>query len=245
VPHAFTWRADPDSWRWRLELLEQLLACYQQALGHKLRNQLISLGGMANLLELQLADRLDAETRGYLGRLAAVARETGEVMRTLADIGRLCRDLEPSVAVDLTDAVREAATEVKVLVPHRPIEYDLQEKMPVVNVPRQPLHQALVYLLRLAGEPGGDGRPSAIGVTAETTVQGIALHVEAAGRSYSEEELALLFQRLSSGAVAADQGLDLFLVRQAAALWGGGVSVQSQPGRGTTFTLLFSNIIMG
>jgi signal transduction histidine kinase len=147
--------------------------------------------------------------------------------------------------VDLTDAVREAATEVKVLVPHRPIEYDLQEKMPVVHVPRQPLHLALVHLLRLAGEPAGDGRVAAIGVTAETTVQGIALHVLGAGRGYSEDELALLFQRLSSGAVAADQGLDLFLVRQAAALWGGGVGVQSQPGRGTTFTLLFSNTIMG
>ena len=67
------------------------------------------------------------------------------------------------------------------------------------------------------------------------------MRIAAPGRGLSEEELALLFQRFTSGAIAAEQGLDLFLVRQAAVLWGGGVSVRSEPGRGTTFTLWFSN----
>jgi signal transduction histidine kinase len=250
MPHEFTWKADPGSWRWRLDVLEQLLGCYQQALSHKLRNQLITIGGLTNLLQLKLDDQLNDETRGYLTRLTNAVGKTGELLGTFADLGRMCRDLEPSCSVALTEAVREAAAEVKMLYPQRPIEYDLQMMMPAVHVPRRPLHLALVHLLRLAGETAGKECTAPLKVTAETTRDddgrdGVALHIAETGRSLSEEELALLFKRLCSGAVAADKGLDLFLVRQAAALWGGGVRVQSESGLGTTFTLLFGQTITG
>jgi signal transduction histidine kinase len=240
MPHEFTWKADPGSWRRRLDLLEQLLACYQQAFDHKLRNQLITIGGRANELELKVGGQLDGEARGHLSRLTHVIKETGELLGAFADLGHMCRDLEPSVAVELTPAVREAAAHAKMLYSQRRIEYDLQEKMPTVCVPRRPLHLALVQLLRLASETTGEQRTAPLRVSAETTSQEIALHVAVPGRSLSEEELALLFKRLGSGAVAADQGLEGFLIRQAAALWGGGVRLQSQPERGTTFTLLFA-----
>jgi light-regulated signal transduction histidine kinase (bacteriophytochrome) len=235
MTHELTWTADPDRERRRRDLLDQLLACYQQALGHKLPNQLITIGGLTNLLEHELKDKLDAETRGFLERLVAAARETGDLMRTFADLGRLCRADEPSVSVELAEAVREATAVVKVLYPQRQIEYHLQREMPTVIVPRRPLHLAVLHLLRLIGAEGA----TAVRITAETTPQGVALHVAGAGRVLSEHELTILFQRMSSGSVAADQGVDMFLVRQAVALWGGGVRLQVEPGQGNTFTLLF------
>jgi signal transduction histidine kinase len=241
VPHAFTWRADPESWRRRLDLLEQLLACYQQALGHKVRNQLISIGCYTKLLEQDLGDQVPSQVREHLCHVSTLTRETGELVGTLSDLGRLCRDLEPTTLIDLAAAVREAGAAVKVLNPQRSIVYDLQEKMLMVNVPRRPLNLALVTLLRCAG----DGDFTALRVTAEATAQEIALHIERAGRGLSADELALLFERLTSGAVAIDRGLDWFLIRQAAALWGGGVSLQSEPGHATIFTLWFANPQLG
>jgi len=143
--------------------------------------------------------------------------------------------------------------------------------MPTVYAPRGPLHQALFHLLRLAAEQVSLGTlDPAITVTAETKplesaaldgpyqlpppptswvaairpLEAVALHIAGTGRGLSAEELAKLFQRLSSGAAAADQGLDLFLVRQAAALWGGGVQLHSEPGCGASFTLLFASIVI-
>jgi signal transduction histidine kinase len=242
VAHELTWTADPKSWGWRLDILEQLLACYQDAFSHKLRNQVISIGGLAREIDGELGQRLDGEARAALERLLTVARETGELIQQFAELGRMCRDLEPSTLVDLAAASVEATTLAKVLYPQHRIEYHLQKQMPAVYAPRRPLHQALMQLLRLAAELVGRGTlDPAVDVTVETKPGvAVALHIAGTGRGLSEDELAILFHRLSSGAAAADQGLDLFLVRQAAALWGGGVRLHSEPGRGTTFTLLFA-----
>jgi two-component system, OmpR family, sensor histidine kinase SenX3 len=242
VAHELSWTVDPESWHWRLDLLEQLLACYQQALGHKLKNQLISIGALTRGLEVDLGSRLDGNARAALEHISTLARETGELSLQFAALGRMCRDLEPSVLVDLAEAVAEEATRVKVLYPQPRIEYHLQKQMPTVYAPRRPLHDALFQLLRLAADLVSRGTlDPAVNLTTETMPKGaVALHIAGTGRGLSEDELAILFQRLTSGAKAADQGLDLFLVRQAAALWGGGVRLYSEPGHGTTFTLLFA-----
>ena len=47
----------------RIEQLERLLGCFQKALGHELPNQLVALQGLARLIEMEQADRLDEEGR--------------------------------------------------------------------------------------------------------------------------------------------------------------------------------------
>src|SRR5437899_1008822 len=42
----------------RLERLERLLACFQKALGHEMPNQLVAIGGLLRLLELEEGERL-------------------------------------------------------------------------------------------------------------------------------------------------------------------------------------------
>ena len=61
----------------RVEQLERLLGCFQKALGHELPNQLVALQGLARLIEMEQADRLDDEGRAHLLRLADLARRDG------------------------------------------------------------------------------------------------------------------------------------------------------------------------
>jgi signal transduction histidine kinase len=245
VAHEITWTADPDPARRRLDLREQLLACFQQGVGHELHNQLISIRGMAQILELELGDRLDDEARDYLDRFARVVKKADDLASALADLGMLCRDPGPPVAVDLAEAVSEAAARVKVLCPRRTIEYDLQEAMPTVNVPWRPLQEALFQLVRNAVEAAGEGQAARVGVSAESIAGSVALSVSDHGRGMTTEQLKRLFGPFPTGAATGGEGLGLFLVRQAAALWGGGVRVRSELGAGTTVTLLFPDSVMG
>ena len=245
MAHEITWTAEPDPARRRLDLRDQLLACFQQGVGHELHNQLISIRGMAQVLEIELGGRLDDRTREYLDRFAKVVKRADDLTAALAGLGRLCRDPGPAVAVDLAEAVREAAARVKVLCPRHMIEYDLQETMPTVRVPWWPLQEALYHVVRNAVEAAGDGQAARVCAAAGPEPGGIALHVSDAGRGLTADQLKRLFSPFPTGAATEGQGLGLFLVRQAAALWGGGVRVRSEPGAGTTVTLLFSESITG
>jgi signal transduction histidine kinase len=237
--HERTWKSDPDAKRRRIAALELLNDSFQRALGHELPNQFVAVGGLARLVEAELGDRLEGKSAEYLDRLATLVRKSDILVRALADIGRMCRSPGPVAAVSLKQVVQEAATEVKVLFARRAVEYHFQDEMPLVQVPQLPLKRALVHLFRNALEASVGEGPAVVRVTADANPEGIALHVTDEGRGLSEAEMGQLFQPFSAGAASAGQGLGLFFVCQAAALWGGGVCVRSEPGRGSTFTLLF------
>ena len=216
----------------RLEQVERLLTCFQRALGHELPNHLVSMQGLARLVELEQGDRLDEEGRGHLLRLADLARRTDGVVRTLAEIGRLTRDAGPAEAVSLADAAREAAAEVNLLSSGWSIEYHLDGQASALRVPRRGLRLVFVHLIRNAVQAGG-GRAAPLEMGSRRTPEGVEFWVKDDGRGISESQQERLFECFAGGA-----GLGLFLVRQIVAGWGGAVRVQSAPGQGSTFTLL-------
>jgi hypothetical protein len=78
----------------RLERLERLLACFQKALGHEMPNQLVAVGGLLRLLELEEGDRLGPDGRDYLGRLHAAVQKLDLLAAGLADLARTARPQE-------------------------------------------------------------------------------------------------------------------------------------------------------
>ncbi len=216
----------------RLEQIERLVGCFQQALGHELPNQLVALQGLARLVEREQGDRMNDEGRSHLLRMADLARRTDEVVRALAEISRLTRDPGPAEAVSLPEAAREAAAEVNLLSSGCSIDYHFDSDASVLRVARRGLRLVLLHLLRNALQAGG-GRAAPIELGSRRTPDGVEWWVKDDGRGLPESRQASLFECFAGGA-----GLGLFLVRQIVAGWGGAIRVQSGPGRGTTFTLL-------
>src|SRR5258708_14346566 len=72
----------------RLEFAEQLLACFQQVVGHELPNHLIAIQGLARVLEIEEGASLNPESREYLRRLGANAGRGQLLPSPLAGIGR-------------------------------------------------------------------------------------------------------------------------------------------------------------
>src|SRR6266568_1263535 len=66
--------ADPKAevLRRQLQLGEQLLASFRQAMGHDMPNHLVAAQGLVRLLEMDEKERLSPAGREYLGRLTIV-----------------------------------------------------------------------------------------------------------------------------------------------------------------------------
>jgi signal transduction histidine kinase len=216
------------------EQLERLLGCFQKAVGHELPNQLVALQGLARLIELEQADRLDEEGRVHLRRLADLARRTDGLVRTLAEVGKLTRDSGPSERASLSEAAHEAAAEINLTAADWSIGYAIEPEAAVLPVSRRSLRMVLVHLLRNAIQAGG-GRALCVEVGSRHIAGGVELWVKDNGRGLPECMAPRLFECFAGGGTA---GLGLFLIRQIVAGWGGAIRVHSEPGAGTTFTVL-------
>jgi signal transduction histidine kinase len=212
--------------------LARLLAVLQKGLGHELPNRLAAVQGLARLLELEEGQRLGAEGRDYLERLAAGAGKAHALVAALAEVARLGRPTPPGEVVAAAEVVAEAIAEVKQLAPGRPVEYHESEQALLLSAPRLALGKVLVLLLRCAGTASPEVYPLRVEVRAH--LDGTEAEIRVVGLTLPPERIERLFEPFTS---ADDSGLDLFLVRQLAEDWGGRVGVETAQGSGVVFVV--------
>src|SRR5207237_1403241 len=127
---------------------ERLLALLQKALGHELPNQLVAIQGLARVLELEEGERLGAEGKEFLGRLAAAAQRPHELIRMLGEFIRASRAVPLDRPTALATAVGQAVMEIRQLATAGSIEYHLPEGDVFLWIAGPALHRVLVELLR-------------------------------------------------------------------------------------------------
>jgi two-component system sensor histidine kinase HydH len=116
------------------------------------------------------------------------------------------------------------------------VEVHLDPAAPKINVDPIVLRRILENLIR-NGIESLDGRPGRVNVrTARATTGGLRIAVSDNGRGMSDDELARAFDDFFT-TKARGTGLGLSVVRRLTADLGGSLHVESQPGRGTTFTI--------
>jgi signal transduction histidine kinase len=227
--------SDPDQ---RLERAERLLAFFRRTLNHDLPNHLVAIQGLLQIVTLEEADRLSPAGREYVQRLVAAAARTHALVRGLAAIGRVGGSLCRAEPIPFAEVAREAIAEVNQLFPARAIEYHLEAALPTLTLPRAPLQQVLVQLLRNAVQAASDRVGPRITVGARATPTLEEFWVADNGRGLSAEQQQQL-QEFFTGQdkLALGGGLGLVLVRQIVEWWGGSLRVQSTPGQGSVFTV--------
>ena len=107
----------------------------------------------------------------------------------------------------------------------------------VVEVDEAKLRGALLNLVDNAVHATTDG--DTIELLADCTDQGVVLAVEDSGPGIPPEQREAVLQRFARPGAADSQGsgLGLAISRELARLMGGDVTVKSEPGVGSTFTL--------
>jgi signal transduction histidine kinase len=130
---------------------------YRHAFNHDLPNQLVALQGLLQVLELEEGARLTAEGLDYVKRLGATMRRLQAAVVLLKAIGRVATESIPAEEIALPDMAREAAAEVRHLLPGRPVTYHTRLLAAAARGPRSLLQRALVELIRTVVLEGGDG----------------------------------------------------------------------------------------
>jgi signal transduction histidine kinase len=187
----------------------------------------LASGHVAKDREAAYREHLLRESR----RLSALVEDTLDLTRL--DAGRLAFKMEPA---DLRDVVRRAVEEsdgagrVTATLPEAPV---------VRAVDEATLRRAVRNLVENAIRHGGGDAPVRVTLEAENGAASIAVADE--GRGIAKEHLPRLFERFyrvpSPTHETKGVGLGLALCREVARAHGGDVTVASQVGKGSTFTL--------
>ncbi|HXG87315.1 MAG TPA: HAMP domain-containing sensor histidine kinase [Vicinamibacterales bacterium] len=213
------------------------------AVSHELRTPVSVIGAAAG----NLADGVVEEpgrVKKYGATIQTEARrlaETVERVLQLAGIAAGRAAASPDLVAGHTlilealSAVRHEIESAGVTVERR-----LPDVLPSVRGDAVALRSAVQNLIGNAVKYGGESRW--VGISAEATGRRLRIRVEDRGIGITAEDRKQMFEPFYRGREAVARqiqgsGLGLHLVRRIVEAHGGGVTVQSEPGKGTTFTI--------
>ena len=210
---------------------------------HELRTPLTAIRGFAEL-HRQGAVSGEEDTKQLLARIEGESIRMGSLVEDLLLLARLdqAREME-HLPVDIAKVTRDAVASAEVAGPEHPISLigDVDELYTLGDQHR--IHQVVANLLANARTHTPVGTPITVSIAQSS--DGVRIAVADAGPGLSEEDQGRIFERFyraDSSRVRNDgegSGLGLSIVDAVMKAHGGSVSVDSELGKGSTFTLFF------
>ncbi|MEA2433673.1 MAG: hypothetical protein QOG54_1130 [Actinomycetota bacterium] len=209
-------------------------------MSHELRTPMNAIMGFSQLLE---SEHLDASMRESVGHISSAGRHLLDLINEVLDLsrieaGKLALSLEP---VGLTQVLEEALGLVRSLVEAKDITVvdETASLDASVRVDRQRLKQILINLLSNAAKYNVEGGRITIRARRDESV--LFLSIEDTGRGLRSEQLSALFkpfERLGAETTTVEgTGLGLAVTQKLLEAMDGTISVESEVGVGSTFSI--------
>lgn len=214
----------------KLSILGQLSG----SVGHELRNPLGVMSNAVYYLQMVLTDA-DETTKEYLG---IIKKGIDNSLRIITDLLDFARTRPPKQALTAVPGL-VSQTLGKCAVPENiAVALHLSDILPMVNVDPLQMEQVLQNIITNAIQamPGG-GTLTIIG-TENREAGLVRLSISDTGEGISPENRKKLFQPLFT-TKARGIGLGLVVCKNLVAANGGRIEVESAPGEGTTFSVVF------
>jgi len=220
--------------------LERLKSEFVATASHELRSPLTSIKGFVELLSR--SDGLDPKQREFLDVILLSTNRLVDLVNDLLDVARIeAGQFEiHRRPTDVVEAVREVTTLIEPRIADKSQELDLQlpRVLPPALADPARFRQIATNLLtnaHLYTPPRGQ-----IGVRLEAEERTIVLSVSDTGRGMTPEEQEHIFDRFyrgPDGRTVPGTGLGLSVVKSLVDLHGGTITVESEPERGSLFTV--------
>jgi len=210
---------------------------------HQLRNPLTALRWIVEMLQSEKMGTVSAEQKDLLNDAEKLCLQTTQLTAVLLSLARLqagtmsvtpkpipLREFFAQVACDLAPFAQSRGVHITVTCPERfTIESDQKLlKEAFGNI----VHNAVKY----------NSKNGSVTVHVVSEHDGVQITVTDTGIGIPERELAHVFDRFFRGqntqrTNTEGNGLGMYLAHSVITLLGGSISVQSEEGRGTTFTI--------
>ena len=210
---------------------------------HELRTPLTAIRGFSELYR-QGAVKGEEDTKQLISRIEGESKRMSSLVEDLLLLARVDQAREmKSEAVDIVKLVADATASAQVSGPNHPITLIAPKSEVFMLGDEVRIHQVIANLLANARSHTPDGTPIAVMIT--SSEDGLSISVADKGPGISEVDQKRIFERFyradSSRARSGEDGtgLGLSIVEAVMQAHGGTVSVESELGKGTKFTLTF------
>ncbi|MFD2369145.1 ATP-binding protein [Brevibacillus sp. GCM10020057] len=222
--------------------LEQVRNDFLANVSHELRTPLTAMQGFLEALQDGLVEDEEARQKYY----AVMYSETMQVNRLVDDLMDLMKleNNEVNLAkfpVDVADVMNKVAFAFRADAGEKgiQIELELEEDLPKIYADRDRVAQILKNLVKNAVKFTEQGEIRLRAVAEEPYVK---IEVADTGIGISQEDLQRIWERffkVDRGRSKKNKGtgLGLAIVKELVELHGGKISVESEPGKGSTFTV--------
>ena len=217
-------------------------------MSHELRTPLSAIIGYSEMMTEEIVDGCDPkDLAADMGKVESNARHLLGLINDVLDLSKVesgKMDLYTE-SFEIEPMIRDLATTVGSLIRKKGNRLDLSlaPNLGAMSSDATKVKQVILNLLSNAAKFTQDGTIT-LTVTRETRLLGeyIIFRVSDTGIGMSEDQLAKLFQRFQQADATTTRkfggtGLGLSLAKTFADLLGGTISVESNPGRGSSFTL--------
>ena len=236
------------------EQVSRLKSAILSAVTHELRTPLASVQGYLELMLTGETGELAPEQAEFVEIAHKNARHLNTLINDLLDLvriaaGELDLKLEPVAVEAAVDRVRQVMLP-RIVAKGLTLTIDIAENTPPLLADRERVHQILLHLTTNAvkfterGEVTirASSRPLAVPGEAAEAAETVAIAVSDTGVGIAPEVLPQLFEefRQADGGMVRRHGglgLGLAITRKLAELQGGRLTVESEPGIGSTFTV--------
>jgi two-component system OmpR family sensor kinase len=210
---------------------------------HELRTPITAIRGFSEL-HRQGAVTGEKETTELIGRIENESKRMGSLVEDLLLLARLdqAREMD-SKPVDINAVVEDAVISARAAGPNHPVTLNSSNDEIFTLGDEVRIHQVVANLLANVRAHTQAGTP--ITVSVKSTDAGVEISVADKGPGLSLDDQKRIFERFyraDSSRVRTGEdgsGLGLSIVDAVMRAHGGSVSVQSTPGEGAVFTLLF------
>ena len=208
---------------------------------HDLRSPVTTIKGLLDLLTSSLTEQLDENTRKLLGMLEVSVVKLMSVINDLTEIAKVQNEEGETEPIPVREMLEEVLAELKEPIQEAQARIRLEINLEEIVYPRKHLRSILYNLISNAIKYRSNDRVPEVRVSLQVLEGHPILVVADNGLGLLPEQLAKLFSIYKRFHKHVEgTGIGLHMIKRMVENNGGRIEVESQHGKGTTFTVYFS-----
>jgi signal transduction histidine kinase len=228
----------------RLQELDRLKSEFLATMSHELRTPLNSIIGFTGILRQGLAGPMNEEQKKQLGMVHSSARHLLGLINDLLDLSRIESGKMELFVEDfaVADLVKEVVQSLAPQIAQKNLRMETSIDQPTLKM-RADRKKCFQILLNLANNAVKFTAAGRVTVQVSSDSEAVRFLVTDTGIGIKSESLTHLFEAFrqvdgSARRVYEGTGLGLYLSKQLARILGGNITVESEFGIGSRFTLV-------